>query len=268
MSGGTTPGPTTAGVHNYLLGGKDNYGCDRVIGDMTLAAVPQMGSAVQAGRRFLTQAVECAAYRGVGQFLDLGCGFPFEPYVHQTARGLVPEARVAYVDRDERVLSHARAVMGDGGSDPLVKVIDADVTRPWSIYQYLKDSEFFDFGRPVAVLMCSVLHFVPEAHHIADMWKERMADGSCLAVTHATGDSLSAERAGVLRGIRQVAGGASLYLRSVREISALLKGLSLVSPPGLIEVRQLAGFPLSPEPLRPSDRPLVYGGLAFKEDDA
>jgi hypothetical protein len=58
---------------------------------------------------FLIEAVGSAARQGIGQFLGLGAGLPAFPAIHQAARAVLPAARIAYVDIDPVVLSHARA---------------------------------------------------------------------------------------------------------------------------------------------------------------
>ena len=60
---------------------------------------------------FVAQAVAWAAWQGIGQFIDLGAGLRASPAVHQTARAALPSTRVAYIDIDPVVLSHARALL-------------------------------------------------------------------------------------------------------------------------------------------------------------
>ena len=80
--------------------------------------VPDARAAAWANRRFLGRAVRfLAGEAGIGQFIDIGAGLPATGNVHQVARELDPRARVAYVDNDPVVVSHARAlaVHGAGG---------------------------------------------------------------------------------------------------------------------------------------------------------
>ena len=62
---------------------------------------------------------------GVGQFIDLGAGLPTAPNVHEVARQVIPDARVAYVDNDPVVLSHLNARVAKG--TPGVTVVAGDV---------------------------------------------------------------------------------------------------------------------------------------------
>ena len=102
--------PNMARVYSRLLGGKDHFPADRAEADVLLEIYPPLADMVKENRAFLAEAVTWAAGQGIGQFLDLGAGLPAVPAVHQTARAVLPGARVAYVDTDPMVLSHARAV--------------------------------------------------------------------------------------------------------------------------------------------------------------
>jgi S-adenosyl methyltransferase len=97
-----------ARIYDYLLGGKDNYAADRLAGQRALAAIPEIRNVARANSRFLVRAVRFAAEQGIGQFIDLGTGFPTSPNVHEVARGTCPGANVIYVDNDPVVTAHNR----------------------------------------------------------------------------------------------------------------------------------------------------------------
>ena len=61
-----------------------------------------MRQLVQQNREFTVRAAGWVAAQGVTQFIDLGCGLPVRPAVHEAARAAAPLARVAYVDHDLR----------------------------------------------------------------------------------------------------------------------------------------------------------------------
>ena len=103
--------PNMARVYDYWLGGKDHYPADRAEAERLLGIYPPLRDLVRENRAFVTQAVSWAARQGTGQFIDLGAGLPASPAVHQAARTVLPTARVAYVDIDPVVLSHARALL-------------------------------------------------------------------------------------------------------------------------------------------------------------
>jgi hypothetical protein len=89
-----------ARVYNYWLGGKDNFAADRVVGEQTKEAYPDIVIGVRAQRAFLASAVRYLVAAGVRQFLDIGTGLPVADNTHEVAQSLAPESRVVYVDND------------------------------------------------------------------------------------------------------------------------------------------------------------------------
>src|ERR1700679_3964518 len=88
--------PSIARVYDYLLNGKDNFAVDREVADKLLAVAPLAALVMRANRQFLARAATWAAERGVGQFIDLGCGMPTTPNTHQSAHAVAADAHVAY----------------------------------------------------------------------------------------------------------------------------------------------------------------------------
>ena len=98
----------SARVHNYWLGGKDNFAADRAAGDAVIAAYPGIVKSVRANRAFLARAARfLAAEAGIRQFLDIGTGIPAADNTHEVVLAAAPDARVVYVDYDPVVLLHA-----------------------------------------------------------------------------------------------------------------------------------------------------------------
>jgi S-adenosyl methyltransferase len=120
--------PSIARVYDYLLGGKDNFAADREMGDRLVAVFPPAADLVPENRQFLARAVTWAAQQGVSQFIDLGCGMPTAPNTHESARAVLPDARVAYVDNDPVAVTHLREVVAKGTSG--VTVTDGDAGDP------------------------------------------------------------------------------------------------------------------------------------------
>jgi hypothetical protein len=77
--------PNAAWIYDYFLGGRDNYDVDRAVGDQVLARAPWARTGALACRRYLQETVADMAMRGLDQFLDIGCGLPFAPNVHEIA---------------------------------------------------------------------------------------------------------------------------------------------------------------------------------------
>jgi hypothetical protein len=91
-----------------------------------------------------------AAEAGIRQFLDIGTGLPTSPNVHEVAQGIIPEARIVYVDSDPIVLLHAQALL-TSSPEGAVAYLDADLRDPEKILG--EAAKTLDFGQPMAVLL-------------------------------------------------------------------------------------------------------------------
>ena len=97
--------PHAARVHDFLLGGVDNFAVDRQIAIEANAHMPGglegARANVRANRRFLGRAVRYLAREaGVRQFLDIGTGVPSADNVHAIAQAVAPESRIVCADND------------------------------------------------------------------------------------------------------------------------------------------------------------------------
>ena len=152
--------PHIARVYDYWLGGKDNFAADRELGERTLQAYPNLVFSVRANRAFLSRTVRfLAAEAGIRQFLDIGTGIPTASNTHEVAQDVAPECRIVYVDNDPIVLSHARALL-TSKPEGACAYIDADLRDPDKILVSAADT--LDFSQPVAVMLLTVLQFVPD----------------------------------------------------------------------------------------------------------
>ena len=116
---------------------------------------------------------------GIRQFVDIGTGLPLVGSTHEVAQSLAAECRIAYVDNDPMVLSHARALLksAPGGA---VGYVDADVRDPAAIVAGSRG--IIDYRRPVAVMLLFTLAYVPDADKAAAVVSALMAavpSGSC-----------------------------------------------------------------------------------------
>jgi hypothetical protein len=85
-------------VYDYWLGGTNNYPADRAVAEQVLRFMPEILDSVRGNRKFLQRAVAFVRDAGVRQFLDMGCGLPNSPNVHEIAQVGGTRGRVAYVD--------------------------------------------------------------------------------------------------------------------------------------------------------------------------
>lgn len=223
-----------ARVHDYWLGGRDNFAADRQAGDAAAAAFPGLVDSVRASRAFLSRAVRfLATEAGVSQYLDLGAGLPTAGSTHEVAQSANPEAMVVYVDVDPLVFAHGRALLASGPHGN-TSYLRADLRDPATIVT--EAGRLLDLTQPVAVVALSVLQFIPDDGHPAARLAavlDAMAPGSYLVAGHPGSDlGATAEQSR--------AGGPSpadetVTVRSRAEVSRFFTGLQLLSP-GLVRL--------------------------------
>jgi hypothetical protein len=251
--------PNVARIHNCLLGGKDNYDEDRQVADRLLAVVPGVRFAAQANRRFLGRAVRfLVSEAGIGQFIDIGTGLPTANHIHQVAHQLEPLSRVAYVDNDPVVVSHARALLCTA---PGVWAVEGDLRDPPGIMGHPDLPAVIDRDEPAAIVLGAVLHHVPDEdspHKLVDLLMAAVAPGSYLVISHATGEDIGADAAGQVRELYAQASAPAVF-RSRAEVAGFFEGLELVAP-GIVDV---AAWHAGPAPGEPG-RVIVVGGIGRK----
>jgi S-adenosyl methyltransferase len=176
--------PNMARIYNYWLGGKDHFAADRAEAEKLVGLYPPLPALARENRAFLLKAAGWAARQGIGQFIDLGAGLPASPPVHQAARAVRPAARVAYVDMDPVVLSHAMALLA---TDDGVAAVDADLRDPAAVLGHQDLRAVINPGRPVCVILGAALHFLDSqaARAVTGGYASLMAPGSCLVLSCA-----------------------------------------------------------------------------------
>jgi hypothetical protein len=220
--------PTDARVHDYALGGKDNYAIDRAYAHKLLGLLPGIDRPAAENGRFARRAIRHLRDLGVRQFLEIGCGLPRRGNVHDVAG---PESAVVYVDYDPVAVSHYQAVLCANGS---AQAIHADATKPRQILSHPVVTDMIDFGRPVGLLMTYLFHLVADDQDPAGIlreFREPLASGSHLVLSHATLETLSpTETETVATG--EVFGELRepVRMRGRDEVTALFDGFELLDP--------------------------------------
>ena len=183
---------------------------------------PPLRDLVRENRAFVTRAVAWAAGQGISQFLDLGAGLPASPAVHQAARAVQPEARVAYVDNDPVVLAHARALLAGEG----VTAVAADLRDPAAVLADKELRAVIDPAQPAGVILGAVLHFLDAgtARTVAGGYAELIAPGSYLIISVARNDD---EMLG--KRLTQQYTAATWYNHSAEDVTSFA-GLELAGP--------------------------------------
>jgi O-methyltransferase involved in polyketide biosynthesis len=229
MSDFDTSVPHIARVYDYWLGGKDNFAADRVMGERTLQAYPNLVYSVRANRAFLARTVRFLAGQGIRQFLDIGTGIPTANNTHEVAQRIAPDSRIVYVDNDPVVLSHAKALL-KSTPEGACAYIDADLRDPDTILAAAADT--LDFTEPVAVMLIAVMHFVGDDAQASAIMRRLTAacvPGSYVALSHAASDIDAAQMAEMVRRLNESIA-EKTTLRDRAGVTRLFDGLELVEP--------------------------------------
>jgi hypothetical protein len=241
----STTEPNAARVADFLYGGQSNFEADRKAARTLAAAAPVIVDIAPAVRAFQRRALTyLVAEAGVTQFLDVGFGLPLVGATHDVAQSLAPESRIAYVDNDPMVLSHARALLksAPGGA---VGYIDADVRDPGAIIAGAQ--QILDFSRPVAVMLLFTLAYVQDtaqAAMVVSLLMSSVPPGSYFAMYHLASD-LDPALEEAARQWNKMMPLQPITLRSRAEVASLMTGLEPLRP-GLVPINEWRPAPEDP----------------------
>jgi hypothetical protein len=227
--------PAPARMYDYYLAGSHNFAADRELADKVLEVWPDLPHVMRANRAFLRRALAFLTRQGIEQFIDLGSGIPTVGNVHEIVSTLNPAARTVYVDNDLVAVSHSRSILA---GEPNATVVHTDLRDPHSVLGDPALLGLIDLGKPVAVLMFAVLHFVPDQDDPAGIvaaYRNATVPGSYLALSHATAD-YQPKRMGEMQDVYRHAT-AGMHARSRERLAALLSeaGYDVVHP-GVVDM--------------------------------
>jgi SAM-dependent methyltransferase len=234
--------PSIARVYDYLNGGKDNFAADRVLAQQLIDTFPPIVATAKENKDFLDRAVTWAATAGMSQFIDIGCGMPTSPSTHESARAVVPDAKVAYVDTDPIVLNHLRELPAPERAG--LTVVEADVRDADDVIGQVAAG--LDRSRPACLIMAALLHFFPveTSRQLVARYAAALAPGSYVVLTMGLAEGPAAERFFELYS----KGPAPLYQHSAEDFASFFGGLPLVDP-GIADARSWRpGWPRVPVP--------------------
>jgi hypothetical protein len=157
------------------------------------------------------------------------------------------------------VVAHGRALLTKSRQ---AIVVQADLRQPQAVLSHPSIHGHLDFGKPVAVLVLAVLHFISDDDDppaIMTAIRDALAPGSYLAIGHVTHDN--APDAMVSRAIGAFARtSASIWPRTASQIRRLFSGFDLVEP-GLVPAHT---WRPDPGGLPVRENALILGGVARK----
>ena len=230
--------PNIARVWDYWLGGKDNFAVDRDLAQKMLEVHPPSAQMARENRQFLGRAVGYVAARGIRQFIDIGAGLPTAVNTHDIAQEVAPEARVAYVDNDAIVISHARSLLA---KSPGVIAVAGDMHDPEGILADARLVELIDLTKPACVILSAVLHFADAqtARGVAAVFARALVPGSYLIISVGSGSRAEG------KNFTSAYTAAQIYIHSIGEVRSFFNGLELL-PPGVASVRAWYGEDQAP----------------------
>ncbi|NUP47433.1 MAG: hypothetical protein HOW97_08975 [Catenulispora sp.] len=225
--------PSVARMYDYFLGGSHNFASDRELAKRAQAVFPDAPHVVRANRLFLGRAVAALCALGVDQFLDLGSGIPTVGNVHEVVAAHRPGARTVYVDSDPVAFAHASALLED---TERVTVVHADLRNPEAVLRDAVAVGGLDLSLPVAVLLVSVLPFIPEEDdpaRIVAAYRDATVPGSYLAISHGTND-YRPKQVGEVETVYAKTTQPGVF-RSKAEVERFFDGYELLEP-GLVDI--------------------------------
>ncbi|MEU5839991.1 SAM-dependent methyltransferase [Streptomyces diacarni] len=265
-----TPAARTAHVYHSLMGGEVLTRHREIANRLISAWNPSRECAVS-NQAFLGRAVRwLAEIKGMDQFLDIGCGKPVDPCLHQLAQYSLPHSTWVAVDINPSVIAHMGAYLDSApGHDTGRRIcLQGDVTDSEQLFCRLEVTDSLDFTRPLAVVLGALLSFLPEAGGDAlPRLVKLLPPGSWVVLTHATADFVgegpTSESARIWS--RE---GVHIDFRPRQGIAALIEdaGLVLLDPPGLVPPHRYQPGPhLDPDTPAASDHGVgMYSAVAWK----
>ncbi|WP_410869834.1 SAM-dependent methyltransferase [Nocardia sp. A7] len=217
--------PNSARLHSVFLGGKDHYEPDQALAEKLSSST--IRPAVTESRRFTRRAVEYLSdHHGVSQFVELGCGLPHTPDIHDIAEQHNSTARTLYVDSDTVVAAHGRAMLHE---PPTRYFTDTDITDTDTILSDI--TTVMDMAAPVAVCVSGTAEWSSDAPAVLAALTDRFPAGTWLVLTHVTDEFYPDHIRAAAETLRRA--GIPYHPRGRDEITAMLAGYHLLAP-GLI----------------------------------
>ena len=217
--------PSAARIYDYLLGGAHNLAADRAVAQKLEAIQPQVAAVARRNRAFLGRVVRFMLDQGIRQFLDLGSGIPTVGNVHEVAQAADPRAKVVYVDYEPVAVAHSLMLLKD---NPCAEAFEANATDTEAVLGSESVKNLLDLGEPVGLLAITLGHYLPEVRGVFGAYRDALAPGSHLALTHLTNDFAVLRDPKIAETMRSTQD--SIYPRSRDEVLALFDGFELVEP--------------------------------------
>lgn len=237
LAGINTTVPNIARMHDYFLGGKDNFAADREAAEKVLAVAPELRTIAREGQDFRRRVMRYLTGEGITQFITFGAGLPTHSNIHELAQAAAPGARCVYVEHDTVVLTHARALLA---TDDSTRVVQGHVLRPDELLADPGLRALIDFDRPVGLLLLNVLQYIPDSdgpfESVAKL-RDALPPGSHMTLTHVVFDDHPETAKALVDIYRKILKRTEDASRTFRDVERFFEGWEMVEP-GLVYMRQ------------------------------
>jgi SAM-dependent methyltransferase len=253
--------PSAARMYDYMLGGNHNFAVDRDFVDKLMLIQPEAKRFAVKNRAFMRRAVLFMIEQGIRQFLDLGSGIPTVGNVHEIAQGADPLSRVVYADNEHVAVEHSQALLKDNDNAVMVH---ADITKPGLVLNDPVTTSMLDFSQPVGLLAITIGHYVLDEQdpvHVFASYREVLAPGSYLALTHLTDDFNQVKGDEITDFMKKSQN--SVRPRPKADVLGFFGDFELVEP-GLVTTSQWRPEEAAAAGDNPQDDGL-YAGVAFRK---
>jgi len=252
-----TPKPVR--MYDYWRGGHNNYEADRRKAGEIERWYPGVRQMVADNAAFTARAVTWAARNGISQFLDVGSGLPTGACIHVTARTVIPDARVAYVDHDREVIDEGALILDKDGGEG-VAFVQADLRDPAAVLADPGLRKVVALDEPGCVILAMVFQYMPaeQAREVVSGYATRLVPGSAVVISVPRNDDPAS-----FAEVRAAWPDGELYNHSREEIASFFgAGLEMI-PPSLVLARGWRGG-MQAANIAPARPTYVLGGAGQK----
>jgi SAM-dependent methyltransferase len=250
-------------MYDWYLGGGHNFDVDREFGRRVEGIWPNIKPVARNNRSFLQRVVRDSLAAGIRQFLDIGSGVPTVGNVHEVSADSQPPAHVVYVDYEPVAFAAGQTLLEEHGAADRATIIQEDLREPAAILDHPETRRLLNLDEPVCLLTVALFHFIGDAdrpQEILAAYRDRLAPGSRLALTHIACDEAPAEERERVLAFCDAYKDTSnpLYCRDRGEVTGFFDGWDLLDP-GVVFVPDWR--PISPPDLSDTARPLAWCGV-------
>ncbi|MFF0551013.1 SAM-dependent methyltransferase [Streptomyces sp. NPDC004311] len=196
-------------------GGRNAYPTDFKVAEQVLEVFPRQADAAAINREHGQLVARELVDRGIGQFLDLGCGYPLlghtsdpalrvelDEIVHEAS----PLARMVHVDVDRGAVAHSAAMRTAGAGSLGPVVLGGDILDTAHFLDAIQDLGHLSLSHPVGVFIHDVLPWAADDGQVLAAiacLRRWLPVGSVLSITHASPELAGGWLAGAERVLRQ-----------------------------------------------------------------